>query len=112
MHELTLIVGKHKTSKFGSILQDIRSVLFKSVCIMKYKTQLRREFPGGPMVKSLPCDAGDVGSIPGQRTKIPHAMKQLSPRATTRQSVCHEERSRVMQQRRPCMLQLSPHTAK
>ena len=22
-------------------------------------------FPGGPVLKSLPCNAGDVGSIPG-----------------------------------------------
>ena len=26
----------------------------------------------------------DMGSIPGQRTKIPHAEEQLSPRAITR----------------------------
>ena len=23
------------------------------------------EFPGGPVVKNLPCSAGDTGSIPG-----------------------------------------------
>ena len=34
------------------------------------------------MVKNLPSDAGDVGSIPGQETKIPHAAGHLgrSPR--------------------------------
>ena len=43
------------------------------------------EFPGGvPVVKSLPCNAGDVGSIRGQGTKIPHAAGQLSPWAATR----------------------------
>ena len=26
----------------------------------------------------LPCNAGDLGSIPGQRAKIPHALGQLS----------------------------------
>ena len=31
------------------------------------------DFPGGPVVTNLPCNAGDVGSIPGQGTKIPHA---------------------------------------
>ena len=36
------------------------------------------------MVKSLPCNAGDVGSIRGQGTKIPHAAGQLSPWAATR----------------------------
>ena len=27
------------------------------------------DFPGGPMVKNLPSNAGDVGLIPGQGTK-------------------------------------------
>ena len=36
-------------------------------------------FPGGPVVKNLPCNAGDVGSIPGQGTKIPHVTEQLKP---------------------------------
>ena len=35
-------------------------------------------FPGGSVVKNLPCNAGDAGSIPGQGTKIPHAMEQLT----------------------------------
>ena len=42
-----------------------------------------RDFHGGPVVKNLPYNAGDVSSIPGQGTKIPHAAGQLSPRATT-----------------------------
>ena len=45
-----------------------------------------RDFPGGPVVKNLPCNAGDVGSIPGQGTKIPHDAGQLSLRATTTSS--------------------------
>ena len=28
--------------------------------------------PGGPMIKNLPCNAGHVGLISGQGTKIPH----------------------------------------
>ena len=35
------------------------------------------------MVKNLSYNAGDVGSISGQRIKIPHAAEQLSPGATT-----------------------------
>ena len=31
------------------------------------------------MVKNLPCNAGDVGLIPGLGTKIPYAAGQLSP---------------------------------
>ena len=39
--------------------------------------------PGGPVVKNAPSDAGNMGSIPRQGTKIPHAMRQLSPCART-----------------------------
>ena len=35
------------------------------------------DFPGGPAVQS-PCTARDAGSAPGQGTKIPQAMEQLS----------------------------------
>ena len=35
------------------------------------------------MVKNPPSNAGDVGSISGRGTKIPHAVGQLSLRATT-----------------------------
>ena len=37
-----------------------------------------RDFPGGPVVKNPPCNAGDEGSIPGRGTKIPYASGQLS----------------------------------
>ena len=43
-----------------------------------------RELPGGPVVKNLPSNAGDVGSIPDQGTKIPHALGQLSPLTATK----------------------------
>ena len=34
--------------------------------------------PGGPMVKNLPSNAGDMDSIPGLGTEIPYATGQLS----------------------------------
>ena len=34
---------------------------------------MRRDLPGGPVVKNLPSSAGVVGSIPDRETKIPHA---------------------------------------
>ena len=40
-------------------------------------------FPDGPVVKNSPCNAGKVGSIPGQGTKIQHATEQPGPHATT-----------------------------
>ena len=41
------------------------------------------DFPGGPVVKNPPANAGDWRSIPGPETKIPHALGQLSPCTTT-----------------------------
>ena len=35
---------------------------------------LEWDSPGVPVVKNPPCNARDVGSIPGQGTKIPYAM--------------------------------------
>ena len=43
------------------------------------------DFPGGPMVKNLPSNTEDTGSIPGQGIKIPHAKGQLSLCVTTRE---------------------------
>ena len=44
---------------------------------------LGRYFAGGPVVKNLPANAGDMGSIPGLGTNITHAAGQLSLCATT-----------------------------
>ena len=35
-----------------------------------------QDFPGGPVVKNPPCIVGNLGSIPGQGTKISHAKEQ------------------------------------
>ena len=35
------------------------------------------DFPGGPEVENPPSNAGDIGSIPGQGTKISHVVGQL-----------------------------------
>ena len=51
--------------------------------------KMMRDFPGGPVVKSPPSNAGDAGSIPGWGTKIPHATGQLGPHATTTEPTCH-----------------------
>ena len=50
------------------------------------------DFPGDPVVKNLPCVAGDSGSIPDQGTKIPHPAEQLSPLATIKGFAHHNER--------------------
>ena len=42
-----------------------------------------RDFPSGPVVKNPPVNAGGVGSIPAQETKIPQAVGQPRPHNTT-----------------------------
>ena len=64
------------------------AILYSSV----KNIQPRQDFPGGPVVKNLPCNAGDMGSIPGRGPKIPHAMGQLSRRATTRDKPTHHNK--------------------
>ena len=49
-----------------SILQDGYSLLNSIDCF--------KDFPGDPVVKNPPSNAGDAGLIPGQGTKIPHAV--------------------------------------
>ena len=56
-------------------------VVFRANEFLRTQARLRfpKDFPDGPVVKNLPCKAGDMGSIPGWGTKIPHATEQLSP---------------------------------
>ena len=49
-----------------------------------------QDFTGGPLIKNLPCNAGDVGLTSGQETKILYAMGQLSPCATAREKPTHQ----------------------
>ena len=46
-----------------------------------------RDFPGGPVVKNPPSNAGGMGLISGQGTKIPHTTGQLSPHRNYRAHV-------------------------
>ena len=39
---------------------------------------------GGTVVENPPCNARDMGLIPGWGSKIPHASEQLSSCATTK----------------------------
>ena len=36
-----------------------------------YQKEIDWDFPGGPVVKTSPSNAGNAGSIPGQGAKIP-----------------------------------------
>ena len=65
----------------GSTLQNI------PLSFLSYSKA--ENFPGGPVVKNLASNAGDAGLIPGQGTKIPHAIEQLSQRASTTEPLSH-----------------------
>ena len=45
------------------------------------------DFPGGPVVKNPPSNAGDMGSIPGQGNKIPHAAGAVTRVKTQRSQI-------------------------
>ena len=47
------------------------------------KTKAHWDFPGGPVVKTLPSSAGVVGLIPGQGAKMPHASWPKRPKHKT-----------------------------
>ena len=47
----------------------------------------KRYFHNGTLVKNLPSNEGDMDSIPGQKIKILPATGQLSPCATTAESL-------------------------
>ena len=39
--------------------------------LSSHNKRAHRDFPGGPVVKNMPCHAGDLGLIPGRGSKIP-----------------------------------------
>lgn len=65
------------------------------------------DFPGGPVVKHLPSNAGSSGLIPDLETKTPHTpvvVQLLSPPlwslpAATREAHVHQRESHVLQLR-------------
>ena len=47
------------------------------------------------MVKNLPPNAGDMGSMPGQGTNIKHAAGQLSQHVATTETACAQKEKPV-----------------
>ena len=76
------------------------------------KIKKLRDFPGDPVVKNLPSNAGGVGSMPGRGTKIPHAAGQLSPCAATTELTCLNETACVLQTTEPMPWSLRATTRK
>ena len=77
---LLLQLGRRQVAQFGSLWYQQNSqvgVSREKTAFPPLKTSFG-DFPGGPVVKNLCSNAGDMGSIPGQETKIPHTGGQLS----------------------------------
>ena len=50
------------------------------------------DFPGGPVVKNLPSNAGDVSLISGWGTKIPCCLMAINPMIHTREAHISHQR--------------------
>ena len=48
---------------------------------------MSRGFPGVPVVKKLPSNEGDKGSISGGGTKIPHAIPHAAGQVSLRAAI-------------------------
>ena len=74
-----LLLRQHLSLSPATLTECSGSVfLIPSDLTSYFKKWKHQNFPSGPVVKNPPSKAGDVGLIPGQKTKIPHATAQLS----------------------------------
>ena len=64
------------------------------------RTAISGDFLADLVVTNLPDNAGDMGSIPAWGTRIPYALGQLSPGATTREACVLQQRLSVAKKRR------------
>ena len=98
-----------RASNFKDLQSYIHQLLFmwtqvkdSNLCLSFFYVKLETlgVFPSlfhFPVVKNILCNTRDMSSIPDQGTKIPNATEQLSPHATTRESVRCIKRSHIMQ---------------
>ena len=57
------------------------------------------DFPGGLVIKNPPSNAGDASSIPGQGTRITHAVWHLSPGNAAKEAQMSQWGAYTLQQR-------------
>ena len=68
-------------------------ILQKSIqknVVLLVKKKHYRDFPGGPVVKTLPSNAGGGGLILGQGTKIPHALQPKKQNLKQQKQYCNK----------------------
>ena len=59
--------------RVGHYLVTKQQQTFSNIYLTLTSNLLAQDFPGGPVVKTLPSNAEGVGLIPGWAAKIPHA---------------------------------------
>ena len=69
--EFYAVISNHT---FQRILRDMENA-YHIILMEKSRNKKYRDFPSGPVVKTLSFDARGIGSIPGQGTKISQAMR-------------------------------------
>ena len=83
-------VTKHH--KAGDLKQQKFIVLILEATGPKSRCQQGRDFPGGPVVKNPPANAGEMGSIPGSGNQDPTCHGATKPSyLNQRSSVCHSD---------------------
>ena len=96
---ISILRSNTTTRGKDSLTHCARAALPSSVCQTLSANHEAWDFPGDPVLKNPPSNAGDAGAISGGGTKFPHSTGQLeSPRVTTRspctvtrESVCGNE---------------------
>ena len=63
-----------------------KAVLPRNLCpVPSASEELIRDFPGSPVVKTSPSNAGGAGSIPGLGAKISHVLRQKNQNINQKQ---------------------------
>ena len=81
----------------GYKINTQKSIIFLYTSNEHVDTEIKNtipvDFPGGPVVKNPPSNAGDAGSIPDRGTRIPHATGHLSLHTTITEPTHHNYRA-------------------
>ena len=80
LNQLTLRGAQVKVSESrAKEKEEVRQPLLEPIIINNCYKEPVGHFPVGQVVKTLPSNAGDIGLLPGQGRKIPHAMGGAKP---------------------------------
>ena len=70
--------------------------------LIKKQTKNSGDSPGAPVVKALPCNAGDTGSDSWPRNKTPTSHGVRKPKSAHPKTPCTTTRAPIPHQKVPC----------